>query len=478
MIAGFSDGAGRRPAYMACFSIYIVANIGLALQHNYVALMILRALQSAGSSGTVALAIGCVGDVVTSSERGMYVAWSSLPNVLGPSLAPILGGVLSQYLGWRSIFWFLTIFAAVYAIPLLLFFPETCRKVVGDGSVPPPKINQSITGHLREKSRQRTNTPIDPVQLAYVRENYRLSVPNPLGTLRILADRESALILFTVGFGLMNFYAINVGIPSQYSRLYHFSDLELGFVFLPMSVGTLVSAFSTGKLVDWNYRRHARALNFPVTRNRQQDLSGFPIETARLQIALPLQVLGGFVVIAYGWALEAEANLAVPLVLVFFLGWTLNATNQCMSILMVDTWPGQPATATAANNLVRCSLGAAASAIVIPMLGKIGNGWTYTFFALVFLAYTPANLVLMRYGPRWRRARKEREDKAKAEKKRVKDERSGGGVAEAEVKTEGAGMAGDEDRIEENHAVEALEEQAGGAGGKEIATDVITTEKS
>jgi MFS family permease len=51
-IGGFSDNAGRRPAYMVCFIIYIAADIALALQNNYVALLILRMVQSGGSSGT------------------------------------------------------------------------------------------------------------------------------------------------------------------------------------------------------------------------------------------------------------------------------------------------------------------------------------------------------------------------------------------------------------------------------------------
>ncbi|OCK72898.1 MFS general substrate transporter, partial [Lepidopterella palustris CBS 459.81] len=48
MIAGFSDKAGRRPAYIICFTIYMIANLALALQDNHVALLVLRMLQSAG----------------------------------------------------------------------------------------------------------------------------------------------------------------------------------------------------------------------------------------------------------------------------------------------------------------------------------------------------------------------------------------------------------------------------------------------
>lgn len=101
MTAGFSDKAGRRPAYAICFSIYIVANLALSLQNSYVALLILRMLQSAGSSGTMALADGVVGDCIVSAERGQYIAFASLGSILGPTVSPILGGLLSQYLGWH-----------------------------------------------------------------------------------------------------------------------------------------------------------------------------------------------------------------------------------------------------------------------------------------------------------------------------------------------------------------------------------------
>lgn len=74
-IGDFADKAGRRPAYIVCFAIYIAANIGLALQNNYAALFVLRCLQSAGSSTTIALSSGVVSDVATASERGSYMGF-------------------------------------------------------------------------------------------------------------------------------------------------------------------------------------------------------------------------------------------------------------------------------------------------------------------------------------------------------------------------------------------------------------------
>lgn len=74
-----ADMTGRRPTYMIGFIIYIGANVGLALQNNYAALLVLRCLQSTGSSGTIALGSGVVADIASSGERGNFMGTHLLP---------------------------------------------------------------------------------------------------------------------------------------------------------------------------------------------------------------------------------------------------------------------------------------------------------------------------------------------------------------------------------------------------------------
>lgn len=51
LVGGMADKLGRRPVYLVIFTIYVVANVGLAFQKSYPALLVLRMVQSAGSSG-------------------------------------------------------------------------------------------------------------------------------------------------------------------------------------------------------------------------------------------------------------------------------------------------------------------------------------------------------------------------------------------------------------------------------------------
>ncbi|RAL00028.1 MFS transporter [Aspergillus ibericus CBS 121593] len=414
LIAGFSDTAGRRPAYIICFTIYLAANLGLGLQNNYGALLGLRCLQSAGSSGTVALANGLVGDLVTSAERGSYIAYASLGSMLGPSLSPIIGGLLSQYLNWHWLFWFLLIYSGAFFIPLLLFLPETCRKVVADGSVPPPVLNQSVSDVIRHRNRKAKGITVEESKIAEVRKNYAFRIPSPMPTLRVVVDIETGIILLATGLTFACFYAVMTGATTSFHNVYHLNNIETGLMYIPIGAGGIVSAFTTGRLMDWNYRRHAARVGMPVIRNVRQDLTNFNIERVRLEIGLPLYYMCLASMIAYGWVLGHKVNLAAPIILLFISGWCLNGTSQVLSAMMVDLWPGRSAAATAASNLFRCELGAAASAAITPMSEAMGQGWAYTTLGLISVAVSPSLWVVMTRGIEWRQKRLQREQEEMA----------------------------------------------------------------
>jgi hypothetical protein len=91
LFGDFGDIAGRRPAFIIAFTIYLGANIGLALQRNYAALLVLRMLQSGGSSGTIALVYAVVADIAPSSERGKWMGIVGAGITIGPAIGPVIG---------------------------------------------------------------------------------------------------------------------------------------------------------------------------------------------------------------------------------------------------------------------------------------------------------------------------------------------------------------------------------------------------
>jgi multidrug resistance protein len=420
-IGSFADAIGRRPAYFVCFVIYIAANIGCALAPNYAALLVLRMLQSAGSSTTVALCQGVVADIITSAERAEYVAFVSLPVMIAPALGPVLGGIISQYLSWRWIFWILSIMAGVVFVGCLLFMPETCRHIVGDGSIKPHPFYRPLYQNMRDAVRagRARRHPGDrtlqhTVSRASTRRSLHFKKPSILTSLRILADLEMFLLLMYSAIMFAGFYAIATSLATQVAALYGYDELKIGLLYLPMAGGSVVAALATGRVAGWNYRRHCKRLGVPFERKKQQDMSGFPIERARLEIAFPLLLLATAVMLCWGWSLQYRASVAVPCVLLFLQGICIIGFSNMSQTLLTDLNAAHAGAATASNNLTRCLLGAAATAVINPMIDGIGLGWSFTIVALCFLVFSPSLLYIMKNGVKWRQA--------KAEKRRLKEE--------------------------------------------------------
>jgi len=410
-----ADMTGRRPTYFLGFIIYIAANIGLALQNSYPALFLLRCLQSSRSSGTIALGNGVVADIASSSERGTFMGFATAGPMIGPAVGPILGGVLSQFLGWRAIFWFLAIMAVAYLIPFLISFPETGRNVVGNGSIPPPSWNISLLTYLQtrriEHDSDLSHTASRQEKRAAQAElasKLELRWPNPLRTVHIIFEKDVGLILLYNSLVYTAFYDVTASLPSLFAHIYGFNDLQIGLSFIPFGVGCSVAAIVCGKLMDFNYRRVAKQAGISIDRKRGEDMRHFPIEKARFQVAWPLLYIGTATILCYGWVLERNARLAAPLILQFIMGLCLTGAFNVMSTLLVDLYPLSPATATAANNLVRCLMGAAGTAVIIQMINAMGRGWCFTFIAAVVFFTSPMLWVVTKYGPKWREERRVR----------------------------------------------------------------------
>ncbi|CEJ57865.1 Putative Citrate synthase [Penicillium brasilianum] len=383
-----ADQAGRRPAYIICFVVYIVGNIALALQHSFPTLLVLRAIQSCGSSGTVALASAVAADIITSAERGTYMGLTSLGNILAPSLGPIAGGLLTQYLGWQAIFWFLAIIGTVFFVVFVLFFPETCRVIVGDGSIPPSGWNRSLWDCVKAR-RSSTSTTFVTQSSAY--RNKHLSMPNPWPSLRLLFRRPVGLVLLANGITFGSYYSVTAGIPAQFAKLYDLNDFQVGLCYIPAGLGSLLSATANGVLVDWNYRRIGIKEGISLEKDHKHHLLSFPIEKARLQIGIPMIVLAGAAIAVYGSFLAYGFPFWAVLLMVFISCFCITAAYNIMNVLIVDLYYTTPATAMAANNLVRCFLGAGTTAAVNPLINAIGTQWT---LSLALTTFSPPLLPL------------------------------------------------------------------------------------
>ncbi|KAH8658214.1 major facilitator superfamily domain-containing protein [Xylariales sp. PMI_506] len=361
-VGEYADRVGRLPAYIACFVVYTIANVGLALSRNYASLLGLRCLQSAGAAATQALCSAVVADIITSSERGHY----------------------------------------------------TCRRVVGDGSIVPPRINQTLWQLLRSrhKSEDQYSATTD-TRLTDEDKRPKPSLSLLFQFLILLHDKHFTLLLLYSGLTFAGMTGITTTLPSQLAANYGLTSLQVGLVYLPMVAGSVVAAVVVGRGLNWNFTRYMKRLGLPIDKSqkrRQLDLSSFPVERARMEIALPPLLLSVGVMISWGWVFESHTSLAVPCVMCFLALLKLISSNNSMSALVADIYPGKVGSAMAANNITRCALGATMAAVIQPMINAVGTGWAFTIIGGLYIFFSPLIVIFMLKGMKWRMEIRLKED--------------------------------------------------------------------
>lgn len=412
IMGGIADVAGRRPTMLVCFAVYMVSCIMIALCHTYTELMGFRILQSIGASPLIAIASAVVADIVTSAERGSYAALVAVPVIFAPTLGPVIGGLLTQYLGWRSIFWFLLIAGGLGFVLIGLFFPETCRTIVGDASAKSPKRYRSVAQVFKDKRPDYSQTAADEKARLRGKGGLKgLLWTSLTSAVRILFTKERFLLLFYVGLVFSGFQAIATELPTQFKAIYGYDSVMVGVMYLPLAGGAMISTVVFGRQMNKNFRRYAVRAGINIEVGQEIDMNKIDVERARLEITFPSLLISTAGLVCWGWVLEAKTTIAAPCVLLFFMGVGLNGVMATTNALLMDISQSQAGAVMAASNLTRCALGAVASAVIEMMIDEMGRGWSYVVFGLVFLVFSPMLGVQYFKGHQWRLQAKARDDR-------------------------------------------------------------------
>jgi DHA1 family bicyclomycin/chloramphenicol resistance-like MFS transporter len=124
-----SDRFGRKPTIMIGTSIYLVASVACALATTVEQLIVFRLFQSIGAAAAPVVARAVVRDMFTREEAARMYSVVTTVVAIAPVVAPVLGGFIVVWLGWRANFWVLTGFGASAMLLVIVLLPETNRNL-------------------------------------------------------------------------------------------------------------------------------------------------------------------------------------------------------------------------------------------------------------------------------------------------------------------------------------------------------------
>ncbi len=120
-----SDSVGRRPMVLWGLGIFTFATVGCALSQNIGQLIFCRALQGLATGACIVIARAIPRDMYPAHDAQQVMSVVTLYFGVAAAFAPLIGGWLFVAWGWRSVFWFLTAYAAALWLANVRLLPET-----------------------------------------------------------------------------------------------------------------------------------------------------------------------------------------------------------------------------------------------------------------------------------------------------------------------------------------------------------------
>ncbi|SOD70925.1 EmrB/QacA subfamily drug resistance transporter [Jatrophihabitans sp. GAS493] len=254
-----SDIIGRRLVYIAGLLLFALASLASGLAPNATFLIVARGVQGVGAAAMFATTVALINASYTGKDRGVaYGVWGAVSGAAAAT-GPIVGGLLTDTLSWRWIF-FVNLPVSVAAIALSLMVLDGSRgehraRIDLPGMFAFTASASLITyGFIRAGSDGwLTGTTLGLIGggvLALVLFIIvELRTPQPLLDLGLFSDRRfvgvmiAALFLSLTAFSYLAYSSIWL------QSVIGLSPIQAGLVFLPLSLAAFTVSASIGRVL-------------------------------------------------------------------------------------------------------------------------------------------------------------------------------------------------------------------------------------
>ncbi len=302
--ARLADMKGRVRLYNLGFAVFTLASVLCGFAQSGPQLVLFRLVQGIGAALLFANSTALVTDAFPSWQRGVALGINMMAGTTGFIVGVVLGGVITEFLGWRYIFFInipFGIFATIWAYLRLheIVTPEHTAHFDIGGMVTFPLGIASILGALTFIVRGRAGDPITiglldsrrpPCSTIFVLIERR--VPQPMMDFRLFRIRlfwagNASLLLNSLARGSTQFI-----LSWYFQSVLRNSPLIAGLKLVPMVATMIVFAPIAGRLSDRYGSRGLSTIGLLCTLVAQLWMISFAVTVPYLTLAIALALLG------------------------------------------------------------------------------------------------------------------------------------------------------------------------------------------
>ena len=105
LISWLKKRVGYYNLYLISVAVFTVGSLLCSLSDSLSMLVVARVIQASGGGAISPTSLAILSESFPKEKRGSAIGWWGIGNVMGPALGPTLGGVLTHYFGWQSVFY-------------------------------------------------------------------------------------------------------------------------------------------------------------------------------------------------------------------------------------------------------------------------------------------------------------------------------------------------------------------------------------
>ncbi|KAI1392972.1 MFS general substrate transporter [Hypoxylon trugodes] len=374
VLSPLAEVFGRRPVWIISSCFYILWNTVAGFATTPGLMIASRILSGIGASAEFAISNPVLSDTWVPAQRGASFTVATFVPLLGPAIGPIVGGAVTQSIGWRWTFWILSIYDGLLVVIAIFIFTETYEVILLNRRA--AKLRKATGNPYYTNTHGASETLKDRLSRSLTRP-IRLLLTQPI--LQVVA------IFLAYNFGML--YLVLSTFASLWIDRYGQTETQSGLNYIALVIGYTIAAQVGGRVMDrlWAYLK-AKAGNNTAPEYR-----------------VPLMVPGAILIplglLFYGWTAERQLHWIVPDIGIAILGCGIINNTQSLQAYVMDAYSQYVASASAASQFLRSIAGFAFPIFAPAMYQGLGYGWGNSVLALVFVVIGwPAPFLLWKYG--------------------------------------------------------------------------------
>lgn len=300
-----ADLTNRKVLMQVALAITVVSAAAAGLSHNIETLIGFRALQGIGAGGLTALATVLMADIISPRERGKYMGLMGGVMAVAQIGGPLLGGVLTDSVGWRWTF-FVGVPFAVAAFVVLqktLHLPARVKRVVTIDywgallialGVALLLLWVTFAGDKYEWASWQTAAMLGGALVALVGAGFvERAVAEPIIPLHLFRNRTFVLSVIASAAVGVAMFGTAVFLAQYFQLARGKTPTESGLLTIPMVVGTMLAGLVLGRIISRTGRYKAIMVGGGVVlASSLYGLSTIEVDTSFVTIGVFLFGLG------------------------------------------------------------------------------------------------------------------------------------------------------------------------------------------